>query len=190
VCPGPPGGPHFGWPLGPLRLRPFRSDLFVQPWRGSPLQKGALGPVSRAPFHGCAAIFALLSFSHALLDGASLAVIRSGQGDAWGCDGFRWSWTSLWVSSGCWGHRSPIGSLVGVGEVCGLLADGHHYCKTFGGKPRSASALGRGRSPVSSSLGAHALDVGACFAGPFAAGRKVPGGTQWGQKDDAWENLS
>jgi hypothetical protein len=69
----------------------------------------------------------VLSFLRALLDGASLAVIRSGQGDAWGCAGPPVVLLDPPFGAGSdrWGRRNPIGFSVGVGEVCGLLADGH-----------------------------------------------------------------
>ncbi len=74
-----------------------------------------------------ARLWRVLSFPRALLDSASLAVIRSGQGDAWGCAG---SLVVLLdppfgVGSARWGRRNPIGFSMGIGEVCGLLADGH-----------------------------------------------------------------
>lgn len=56
---------------------------------------------------------------------------------------------------------------VGIGEVCGLMANGHDFRENFGGKPRSVPALGRDWPPASSSLGAHATVVGVRFAGPL-----------------------
>jgi hypothetical protein len=54
------------------------------------LHGGALGTVISCPFPWlrCCAVWRILSFPRAPFDGASLAVIRSGQGDAWGCSGF------------------------------------------------------------------------------------------------------
>jgi hypothetical protein len=125
LWPWPARWPPFGWPLGPLHLRPFCLGLSHESLAigGACLFKGMLGPVTCALFRGCA-VLACLSFLHMLLDGASLAVIRSGQGDAWGCGGSWWLWTPFRVSSGCWGRRSPIGPrLVLVGSVgCWLMA--------------------------------------------------------------------
>jgi hypothetical protein len=81
-----------------------------------------------------------------------------------------------WLPVVCWtplsrGEFWPLGSpksdrfSVGIGGVCGLLANGHYRHKTFGGKSLSASAFGRGRQLMSPSLGAHALNVGAGSAG-------------------------
>jgi len=54
------------------------------------LYGGALGTVISCPIPWlrCCAVWCVLSFPRAPFDGASLAVIRSGQGDAWGCSGF------------------------------------------------------------------------------------------------------
>jgi hypothetical protein len=41
--------------------------------------------------------------------------------------------------------------LTGLVEVCGLLADGYHYSKTFGGKPKPITAPGVIGGKVSSS---------------------------------------
>lgn len=118
-------------------------------------------------------------------NGASLAVIRSGQGDARRRDGFRWVGAPLGVFRLLVPpkfDRFPVG----VGEVCGLLANGHDFRENFGGKPRSVPALGRDWPPTSSSLGAHATVVGVRFAGHFTARRKAPWGTLWRRKDGAW----
>jgi hypothetical protein len=98
-------------------------------------------------------------------------VIRSDQGDAWKCDDFQKVLDPSYRLEVLPFDVTEIRSKLSVGfdEVCGLLADGHHYYKTFGGKPWSASALGRGRLLVSPSLGAHALNVGGFFCkSPFA----------------------
>jgi hypothetical protein len=63
---------------------------------------------------------------------------------------------------------------VGVGEVCGLLANGQDFRENFGGKLRLVPALGCDQPLASSSLGAHAANVGVRFACHFASWQKAP----------------
>lgn len=60
------------------------------------------------------------------------------------------TWNLLWI-------RPTTGQLRLAGSVgvCGLLADGHRYPKTIGGKPELVAVFGCDRRVVSSSCGAH-----------------------------------
>lgn len=62
--------------------------------------------------------------------------------------------------------ETPTGFSVGVDEICGLLADGHHYYEIFGGKPWLASAFRAWPAPGVLLLGGPYLECWdlLCFA--------------------------